>query len=105
MIRRTVVYAPEAEGDLLSLFDHIADAASEAVAAGYLGRIKVWLEGFSTASERGTRRDDIRPGLRIIGFERRLTVAFTVTEDTVVIQRVFSGGQNWGARLEDGGAS
>ena len=81
MIRRTVVYAPEAEGDLLSLFDHIADAASEAVAAGYLGRIKVWLEGFSTASERGTRRDDIRPGLRIIGFERRLTVAFTVTEE------------------------
>ena len=105
MIRRTVVYAPEAEGDLLSLFDHIADAASEAVAAGYLGRIKVWLEGFSTASERGTRRDDIRPGLRIIGFERRLTVAFTVTEDKVVIQRVFSGGQNWGARLEDGGTS
>ena len=105
MIRRTVVYAPEAEGDLLSLFDHIADAASEAVAAGYLGRIKVWLEGFSTASERGTRRDDIRPGLRIIGFERRLTVAFTVTEDTVVIQRVFSGGRNWRARLEDGGAS
>lgn len=33
MIRRTVVYAPEAEGDLLSLFDHIADAASEAVTA------------------------------------------------------------------------
>ena len=53
MIHRTVTYAPEAEEDLLSLFDHIADAASEAVAAGYLGRVKVWLEGFSTASERG----------------------------------------------------
>ena len=94
---RTVVYAPEAAQDLLGLFDHIADAASPSIAAGYLGRIRVWLEGFSTASERGTRRDDVRPGLRIIGFERRLTVAFTVNEDSVVIQRVFSGGQNWGA--------
>ena len=101
MIHRAVVYAPEAEGDLLSLFDYIADAASEAVATGYLGRVEVWLEGFSTASERGTRRDDIRPGLRITGFERRLTVAFMVTEHTVVILRVFSGGQNWGAQLQD----
>lgn len=105
MIHRTVTYAPEAEEDLLSLFDHIADAASEAVAAGYLGRVKVWLEGFSTASERGTRRDDIRPGLRIVGFERRLTMAFTVTNGTVVILRVFSGGQNWSAQLDVGGGS
>ena len=57
----------------------------------------MWLEGFSTASERGATT-----GLRIIGFERRLTVAFTVNDDAVVIQRVFSGGQNWGATLVGG---
>lgn len=95
MIARPVVYAPEAEADLLTLYDQIADAASPSVAIGYLNRVKTWLASFSTASERGTRRDDVRPGLRTIGFERRITVAFTVTPDSVVVQRVFYGGQNW----------
>ena len=99
MIRRAVVYAPEAQSDLLALYDHIADGASPVVAFRYVERIDRWLEGFATASERGARRDDIRPGLRIIGFERCLTVAFTVSEDTVVIQRVFYGGQDWAAAM------
>jgi toxin ParE1/3/4 len=47
------------------------------------------------ASERGRRRDDIRPGLRIIGFERRVTVAFAVEEERVVILRIFYGGRDW----------
>ena len=46
---------------------------------------------------RGTLRDDIRPDLRIVGFERRLTLAFMVEEERVVFLRVFSGGQNWEA--------
>lgn len=91
---RAVVFAPEAEQDPLALYDRIADSASSGVAMGYLSRLKVWLTTFSTASERGTRRNDIRPGLRIIGFERRITVAFTVTHAEVVIQRVFYGGQD-----------
>lgn len=99
MIRRAVAIAPEAERDLFALYDRIADAASPAVAIGYLGRVRTWLETFETASERGTRRDDIRPGLRTVGFERRLTVAFTVADDRVVIVRVFYGGQDWGAAL------
>jgi hypothetical protein len=31
---------------------------------------------FETAGERGMRRNDIRPGLRVVGFERRATMAF-----------------------------
>ena len=99
MIRRTVTYAPEAQRDLMALYDQIADAASPNVAFRYVDRVEHWLDGFALASERGARRDDIRPGLRITGFERRLTVAFTVLEDTVVIQRVFYGGQDWAAAL------
>lgn len=99
MIVRTVVYAPEAEIDLLLLYDQIADAASPRVAIDYLERVKAWLSSFSTASERGTRRDDIRSGLRTVGFEQRITVAFTVERDQVVVQRVFYGGRNWGEEL------
>ena len=46
-------------------------------------------------SERGHRRDDIRPGLRILGFERRLTLAFVVTDDQVTILRIFGAGRDW----------
>ncbi len=44
--------------------------------------------------ERGTRRDDIRPGLRILGFERRATIVFQVAKREVVIVRILYGGRN-----------
>jgi toxin ParE1/3/4 len=46
-------------------------------------------------SERGHRRDDVRPGLRIVGFERRITIAFTVSAEDVTILRIFYAGRNW----------
>jgi toxin ParE1/3/4 len=39
----------------------------------------------ATFPERGTRRDDILPGLRTIGFERRATIAFRVLKTRVEI--------------------
>ena len=53
------------------------------------------------ASERGHKRDDIRPGLRIAGFQRRVTIAFTVTETRVTILRLFYGGRNWEPLIEE----
>ncbi len=38
-------------------------------------------------------------GLRIVGFERRVTVAFTVSEDRVTILRLFYGGRDWAREL------
>jgi toxin ParE1/3/4 len=52
------------------------------------------------ASERGTLRNDIRKNLRIVGFEKRVTVAFTVNSSSVFILRIFWGGQNWQKILE-----
>ncbi|WP_306121016.1 hypothetical protein [Roseitalea sp. MMSF_3504] len=40
-------------------------------------------------------RDDLLPGLRIVGFERRITIAFTIDDDTVTFLRFFYGGQDW----------
>ncbi|WP_307270903.1 type II toxin-antitoxin system RelE/ParE family toxin [Labrys wisconsinensis] len=48
-----------------------------------------------TASERGHRRDDIRLGLRVVGFEKRVVVAFTVDDERVTILRIFRGGVDW----------
>lgn len=61
---------------------------------GYLERVEVFLSDLSVGSERGHLRSDVRPGLRVVGFERRLTVAFTVDEDTVTEVRVFTAGRD-----------
>lgn len=94
MIRRTIVFSLEARDDLLALYDWIASEASPETAMAYIDRIERFISGFETAAERGTRRDDIRPGLRTIGFERRLTIAFVVGEQ-VTILRLFYAGRKW----------
>jgi toxin ParE1/3/4 len=38
--------------------------------------------------------------LRTIGFERRVTIAFAVTADTVLIEGIFYGGRNFEATFE-----
>ena len=74
-----VFFAPEARDDLLNLFDWIANAASPDTALSYIERIEAHCLGLKHVAERGHRRDDIRPGLRILGFERRITIALNQT--------------------------
>lgn len=100
MKRRAISFSPEARDDLLRLYDWIAAAAGPGIAIGYLNRLEAYCLALETASERGYRRDDLRAGLRIIGFERRVTIAFTVDEEEVTILRLFNGGQDWQAALE-----
>lgn len=95
MKERRVVLAPEAADDLNELYDWVAAKASPEVALGYLERVEAFCQGLSLASERGRLRADVRPGLRIIGFERRLTIAFVVGEESVTILRVFTAGRDW----------
>jgi toxin ParE1/3/4 len=97
---RRVQFSPEARQDLFQLFDWIAAASSAVVAARYADRLEKACLALDLASERGHRRDDVRPGLRIMGFERRVTIAFEVGADTVTILRLFYGGQNWEEQFE-----
>lgn len=95
MKRRAVIYALEAGGDLDRIYDIIAEASSAITADRYDQRIRAFCERLEYGSERGTRRDDVRQELRIIGFERRVTIAFIVESERVVILRVFYGGADW----------
>ena len=95
MKQRAVVSAPAAARDLEAIYDLIADASSAFIAFGYELRLRAFCDGLDLASERGHRRDDVRPGLRIIGLERRVTIAFTVKEERVSILALFYGGVNW----------
>ncbi len=95
MKARHVAFAPEAETDLIELYDWIAGQSSPAVAIGYIERVEAFCQRLGIASERGHLRNDIRPNLRIIGFERRLTIAFVVGSETVTVLRVFASGRDW----------
>lgn len=60
----TVILSPTARDDLIALDGYIADASSPAVAARYTDAVVDFCYSLSTFSQRGNRRDDIRPGLR-----------------------------------------
>lgn len=51
--------------------------------------------------QQGTARDDVRSGLRRLGFERRTEIAFHVTPTAVVIDRIFHGGQDVAAVFDN----
>jgi len=97
---RRVFFRPAAERDLAALYAYIRDAnGGPEVAIGYVRRIRSFCEGLELFPERGVARDDIRPGLRLTHFERRVVVAFTITTDQVRIGRIFYGGRDYAALL------
>lgn len=89
-----VIYSPEARDDLLQIYDYIAAHSEPQRALNYAERIAACCEELSLFPERGMRHDDIRPGLRVTGFENRVTIAFHVTKNTVVIDRILYGGRD-----------
>jgi len=98
---RSIIYAPEAGDDLDWIYDTIAGAGSPDTADHYSKRIRAFCERLEHGSERGTLRNDVRAGLRVVGFEKRVAVAFLVEEERVVILRIFYGGVNWEDKLRE----
>jgi toxin ParE1/3/4 len=96
-----VVYSPEAEAQLLALFSQIALAASPEIAARYTDAIVEQCESLNAFPMRGMQRDDLHPGLRIFGFRKRVSIAFEVTGDLVIIAGIFYGGQDLQAAFEE----
>ena len=97
----TVHFTPEALDQLDKLEVDISGAASPAIAARYVDSIVDYCENLQTFPHRGTRRDDLRPGLRTLGFRRRVTILFEVADDTVNIIGVYYGGQDYEANFQD----
>ena len=102
-MKRKVIFAPEAKHDLFALYTYNAEQSGAAPAFNYISRIESYCLGFDMAGERGTRRDDIRPGMRVVGFERRVTIAFHLEPETVMIDRILYGGRDVERILGDDG--
>jgi toxin ParE1/3/4 len=91
---RRVSFRPRAEADLLNLYRYVAAESGLQVAGSYIDRIETACLSLATFPERGQRRDDIRRGLRIVGFERRISLIFQVKKAEVVIVRILYGGRD-----------
>ena len=97
----TIVFTPEAEAQLLELYGYIAVEATPETAARFTDGIVTYCESLSSFPLRGTRRDDVRPGLRITSYRKRVVIAFAVDADQAQIIGIFYGGQNYEAILKD----
>jgi len=93
-VTHRVVFAPEALDQLSALRRHISLASGPDIASSYVDRIITYCEKFETHPHRGTRRDDLLPGLRTIGYRRRVTIVFRVRDESVVIVGIFYGGKD-----------
>lgn len=92
----TVIISTAAEADLFAIHNYIAERAGGAIALRFVESIETYCLGFAHTPERGTRRDELRPGLRTVGFRRRATILFEVERDArrVVIHGIYYAGRS-----------
>lgn len=100
MKRYEVLFLADAVEDLDALFCYIAQESSLEIADGYLARIERLCMSLATFPQRGTSGNGKIPGLRTMGFERRVTIIFRVGEDQVEILRILYGGRDLGPPVE-----
>ena len=88
-----------AREDLAGIAQYIYEqSGNKAVAAGYVRRIREWCTHLLVFPEAGRPRDDLRPGVRILAFEKRVVIAYAILPSgDIEIGRFFYGGRNYEA--------
>ena len=81
------------------MYDYIETASYPTRAKKYVDGLVDSCNRLEILPHRGTRRDDILPGLRITHFRKRTVIAFVVLERRVEILGVFHGGRDYTAIL------
>lgn len=99
-MKYAVIFTPEAQEQLLALYRYIAVAASPDIAERYTGAIVGYCESLQDFPIRGTRRDDVRPGLRVTHYKKRTVIAFAVEASQGSIIGIFYGGQDYEMTLK-----
>lgn len=89
-----IIYHPKAEAELDKLYDDLATEAGSVIAGDYVDGVITFIEALNIFPERGTVRTGAIPGLRIIGYRRSISVAFTVIGEEVLILGVFARGRD-----------
>lgn len=99
MKRRAVVFRPLAREDINKIYDNLAERVSELSAFNYVNRILSFCEKLDLMPERGRLRDEVVADMRTIIFQRKITIAYIITDDEVVIFRIFVKGEDWETKI------
>jgi toxin ParE1/3/4 len=95
----SVIFTPEAQEQLLTIYRYLAANASPSTAERYTGAILDYCDGLAMFPERSALRDDIRPGLRLTNYKGRTVIAYVINGEMVEIIGVFYGGQDYETSL------
>lgn len=90
-----VAFSAEAEMQLLEIETYLGERFYPANAERFIQRLAQACLSLGAAPHRGTKRDDLIPGLRTIGFERRVTIYFKLVEQQVIIVSILYGGRSF----------
>lgn len=92
---RRVGYSPHVREQLTDLYTWIANESGfPDRAEEYVTSILDYCENLAIFPFVGTARDDLRPGLRTLGFRKRVVIAFAVTQESVDVLGIYSGGRD-----------
>lgn len=95
-----VEFSSAAQEQISDLYTWIAEQSGSPLRAqAYTNAIIDFCDSLRPFPRIGIARDDIRPGLRTLGFRRRVVIAFTTDNDAVTILGIFYGGQNFEHQL------
>jgi len=100
-VGHSIILTPEARDHLDTIYDYIAAAASPDIAQRFTDGILDQMGKLTNFPRRGTKRDDLRPGLRTMAWRRRVTIAFAVDEAAVVVVGIFYGGRDFETLLSE----
>ena len=96
MASYAVIIDRDAAADIQSIRNFIAERRSLEFANAFAGRIVAYCESLGALPHRGTKRDEVWPGLRTVAWRRAITVAFEVSDETkrVTVLGVFYRGRD-----------
>jgi len=91
-----VVFSPKAARDLDRIEAYISRVRSPRIAETYVAAIYNRCKRIALAPHQGTLQRRGRAGLRITGFEHRVSIYFHLKDETVIILSVAYGGRRQG---------
>jgi toxin ParE1/3/4 len=80
-----VRYSPGAREDISELTEFIASKSSGEIAFRYIASLVRECESLRNAPQRGNKRSDLRPNMRLIGFKRAVSIVFRVEENESLV--------------------
>jgi len=97
-----VRFSRRSHADLISIYEYVSAKSDSSRALAYFERIRDYCLMLNRFPQRGTSYDYVLQGVRVVGFERRVSIAFRIKGQTIEIVRVMYGGRNVEKHLKAG---